>query len=94
MHKAHLYVPTAVDSGVKSVLTSHLIDKFGGYTEYDGKGAWQNPETGQEITEDVKILEVLGMKEGQAKSTARWLSDRSEESEVLWTHQTVNGGFE
>lgn len=94
MHKARIFAPEGIDSDLMSTVKNHLADKYGGYTVLTGSGAWKNPETGQKVTEEVNILEIIGMKEGQAQSTAKWLADKSQESEVLWTHQEINGGFQ
>jgi hypothetical protein len=93
MHKARIYLPTDVSDDITSTVKSHVADKHGGFTVLTGQGGWKAPN-GDTITEQVEVLEVVGMKPQEAQSTADWVALHSDETEVMWESQQVQAGFE
>jgi hypothetical protein len=86
MVTSYIYMPKGMDDSVVQAAKNHFADEFGGYTVIDGRGGWKSPD-GQLITEDTEVVEVAGMDETRAKSTANWLANRTDETEVMY--QTV-----
>jgi len=93
MHKARIYLPTGVPNDITETVKSHVADVHGGFTVLQGRGGWTSPN-GDTITESVEVLEVVGMKPAQARSTANWVARHSDETEVMWEIQEVECGFE
>jgi hypothetical protein len=86
MVTSYIYMPKGMDDGVVQAAKSHFADEFGGYTVIDGRGGWKSP-AGELVSEEVEVIEVAGMDENRAQSTANWLASRTDETEVMY--QTV-----
>lgn len=96
--KVVLYVPQDVENDLANTVRRRLADEYGGFTEKTAKGGWVNPDTGELVTESVRLIETVadGGKDAKtfAKSTARWLQEKSGEHTVMWETQQVGAGFE
>lgn len=91
--KGRIYVPKAVSERLKRTLKTHAAQEFGGFTAIDAQGGWMSPND-ELIEEPVTIIEVAGMDETKAASTARWLQEKSDETTVMWECVNQTHGFE
>ena len=66
-----------------------LTNQFGGFTEYQGQGAWYD-ESIRLIREPSITFEAIGE---TTASVARMIRDLANQSAVLWTREIVDGEF-
>jgi hypothetical protein len=91
--KGIIYLPKGIDSKLRTAVKKRAAEEFGGFTMFEASGGWVN-ERGELIEETVDVLEIAGADETFVRSTAEWLSNRSNETEVMWETIPNSYGFE
>lgn len=90
--KARLYVPTAVEEKIVRNVKDHVAKEHGGFTIVEARGGWVN-EREELVEETVQVIEVAGMSQPQAEAVAKWIQEKSDETEVMWEITESTFGF-
>lgn len=93
MTQATIYMPHGIDEKVLSAVLKRASDKFGGFTTVEASGGWVSPD-GELVKEPVTLVKVAGAGENWAQSTAQWVADKTDETEVMWQVSDTKTGFE
>lgn len=83
----------AVSVDAWSKIADALVDVYGGYTRYNEVGAWRDA-TGHVVREPSVIVEgISDLAPVIPAHFAKLLATIAEQSAVLWTEETIKGGF-
>jgi len=97
--KVVITLPVAISDAVREAVLTQLAEQFGEFTLTESRGGWVNPD-GTLITERVSRVEAVRTRDDQpdvqavARSTARWVQDKTDEETVMWEVRETTAGFE
>lgn len=93
--RARLYLPEEIPSDIRQTVKNQIAERYGRYTIVQARGGWIN-DAEELVEEDVEVLEVThgAISTSKMRGMARWIAQRTDETEVMWdiSHTTV--GFE
>ena len=94
MTRLRFYVGTQDATGrsvTHAPARTYLMKRFGGYTAFHGQGGWRDAADNW-LREPTTVYEILGEVRNPAE-VALALRDLCRQQSVLYTAETVEGGF-